>query len=698
MDLRTKLLLGVGIALLFAFSAVALFSVVSMQASYERLEIAETKDATATVMSALRTDMKSTYSTARDYSAWTATYRYAEGENPDWIRENMGPDFFSRFALDRVLIFNSTGSLIFSMQFNDTSLHIEPASGVFIDDIERFNIAKKTLESGNGSLGILETSAGPVLIASHPILTDDYQGPPAGSLHLSRQINAEYLADLQERTGTSISVIPAPELFSNASFASAAAQFASGEEIAVEPLDVRFITGYVPLVDQEPPADYYLAVTHPRTIYQTGMTGIATFLVSFAVAGICIILFTLVFFDRIVLSRLNTIIRSVKSRKAAEHISKEIVPEEEDELSQLAVTIDPVFTELAESREKMAESEERYRTLAESAQDLIFIIDRDDTVTYVNAFASRAFGLPKSEIIGKPRSRLFPGLVGEGQRRSLNHVLTTGEPLRIEGSLPLPAGEIWQETLLVPIRDLHGIITGVMGISRDLTKRKMAEDALVTAHKKLTLISTITRHDILNQLTALATYLELSRDYTDNDRAKNFIEKELQIAALINREINFTRDFEDVGAGTPVWHNVNATISGVNRTLMTGNVAVEIGFSDIEIYADSLLEKVFFNLIDNAIRYGGPGISVIRFSAQENAGSLIIRCEDNGVGIPPEDKVRIFDQGYGNHTGLGLFLCREILGITGLTITETGTFGSGARFDIIVPQGKWRHTGQDSAG
>jgi PAS domain S-box-containing protein len=698
MDLRTKLLLGIGIALIFAFSLVALFSAISMEASYKKLEAIEMEDAVATARSAIETDLKNSYSTVRDYSVWSDTYQFMEGENPDWLRENMGADFFSRFPLDRVLIFNRTGSLLFSMQYNDTALMIEPASGTYINDMERFNMAMNTLRSQNGSYGILEASTGPVIFASHPILMDNASSPAAGTLHLGRRINRDYLSELSERTGDTISIVSATEIADNATFSGVKAQFAAGKRVAVETAGSDFVTAYLPLADQEPPADYYLAVTSPRSIYQTGMSGITTFLVSIAIAGIFLTTFILVFVDRIILSRINTIIRSVKERGVDTGGEDTTVSQEEDELTLLAVSIDPVFTELAASREKIAESEERYRMLAESAQDIIFIIDRNDTVTYVNAFAAKAFGKPKSDIIGKPRFRLFPGLMGERQRQSLDRVISTGEAVKIEGSLPLPTGEIWQDTLLVPIRDTHGTITGVMGISRDLTMRKEAEDALANAHHKLTLISTITRHDILNQLTALASYLELSRDYAGNDTARDFIEKEQRIAALIDREINFTRDFEEVGAGVPVWHNVNATISGANRALLTGGVAVEIGFSDIEIYADSLLEKVFFNLIDNAIRYGGPGLSRVRFFAEERDGSLVIRCEDDGVGIRPDEKERIFDQGYGNHTGLGLFLCREILRITGITITETGTFGTGARFDIAVPPGKWRRTGQDTPG
>jgi signal transduction histidine kinase len=104
-----------------------------------------------------------------------------------------------------------------------------------------------------------------------------------------------------------------------------------------------------------------------------------------------------------------------------------------------------------------------------------------------------------------------------------------------------------------------------------------------------------------------------------------------------------------------------------------------------------MLEKVFSNLVDNSRRHG-EHVQHISFTRVPGSGdSVIIVYEDDGVGVPETDKERIFEKGFGNHTGLGLFLSREILAITGLTIRESGTPGRGARFEILVPQGKYRY-------
>ena len=112
--------------------------------------------------------------------------------------------------------------------------------------------------------------------------------------------------------------------------------------------------------------------------------------------------------------------------------------------------------------------------------------------------------------------------------------------------------------------------------------------------------------------------------------------------------------------------------------------------SDAEIYADPFFGRIFYNLIDNSKRHGGSVRSISIETEVIPEGDLIIRYRDDGIGIPPEEKNIIFDQGYGKNTGFGLFIIREILGITGLSIRETGTFRSGVLFEITVPKGAWR--------
>ena len=207
---------------------------------------------------------------------------------------------------------------------------------------------------------------------------------------------------------------------------------------------------------------------------------------------------------------------------------------------------------------------------------------------------------------------------------------------------------------------------------------------------KLNLLSSITRHDIVNQLMILKGFLVLLKQKTNNIDLIDYIDRSRKATLNIERQIIFTRDYQDMGVKAPVWQNIKNSIIGAKGALSMGNVSVEVEPPCPEVFADPLFEKVFYNLLDNSIKYGGDGLAVIRIQSRETENDLIITYEDNGAGIPDGDRGHLFERGYGKHSGFGLFLSREILSITGISIEETGTRGSGARFTIRVPRDMYR--------
>jgi PAS domain S-box-containing protein len=240
-------------------------------------------------------------------------------------------------------------------------------------------------------------------------------------------------------------------------------------------------------------------------------------------------------------------------------------------------------------------------------------------------------------------------------------------------------------------------------VAEDVTERKIFEMemhyhdselnryalALTQANKKLNLLSSITRHDILNQLTALVGYLDMIDKEPLDPKIRKYIDVEKRIAETIRKQIQFTKDYHEIGVQSPQWYDVKKTIETVTAHLALPRGILTIGIENLSIYADPLLEKVFYNLLENALRHG-KGVTRITFSSVRQSDSITIMCEDNGEGIPEEYKEAIFNREHFKNTGFGLFLSREILGITSLTIRETGEPGKGGRFEITVPQGYFR--------
>jgi PAS domain S-box-containing protein len=224
------------------------------------------------------------------------------------------------------------------------------------------------------------------------------------------------------------------------------------------------------------------------------------------------------------------------------------------------------------------------------------------------------------------------------------------------------------------------------GTHSDITELKGVEEALRETYRQLELLTSITRHDILNKVSTLLGYIKILEKKTSDPVLVEYIAKLAETAKAIRSQIEFTRIYEDLGTREPQWLEPGPIIAHLD---VPGTLSLRSDLKGYAIHTDPMLEKVFFNLLDNTVRHG-EHVTEVRVSASQKDGSLAIVWEDNGTGIPAEEKERIFGRGYGKNTGLGLFLSREILAITGITITEDGKPGSGARFTITVPGGAWR--------
>ncbi len=204
------------------------------------------------------------------------------------------------------------------------------------------------------------------------------------------------------------------------------------------------------------------------------------------------------------------------------------------------------------------------------------------------------------------------------------------------------------------------------------------------------LLSGITRHDINNQLSVQMGYLSMLGKKQPDATHNEYFHKVASAAERISAMIEFTKEYEEIGVHSPSWQNCRILVEKAAKHAPLGTVMVKNNISvEIEVFADPLVVKVFYNLMENAVRYGGK-ITFIRFSVEESGDGHLIICEDDGNGVVSEEKEKIFERGFGKNTGLGLFLSREILAITRITITEKGTPGKGARFEILVPKGTYR--------
>ena len=384
------------------------------------------------------------------------------------------------------------------------------------------------------------------------------------------------------------------------------------------------------------------------------------------------------------------------------------------------VTIGVVTSSLAKG---LVVEERKYRDIFENSQAGIFTFDLDTLkIRELNAKCARMLRFDRSELVGKDLREIFTDSAQyQSFTRDIRARPQTGD---LELHFSTSDGDIRQFILSASSSPDNVIICSVMDITerklaervihkarveleeriiertRELTRaneslvaeieeRKQFEEAIQLANKKLNTLSSITRHDILNQITAIVMYLALAEEQISDPEAIGHLKKIGQITQLIQKQIRFTRNYQFIGSRSPHWQLLSVTIDDAKKDLDMGTVRVEKDVGDLAIYADLLLDKVFYNLFENSLRHG-VNVTTCRVTYRREGDDLVILYEDNGVGIPAGVKEKIFRREYYRNTGYGMFLAKEILDTTGISIVETGEPGKGARFEIRVPEGAFR--------
>ena len=351
------------------------------------------------------------------------------------------------------------------------------------------------------------------------------------------------------------------------------------------------------------------------------------------------------------------------------------------------------ITERKLAEEALRMSEQKLSSILNDITDVVWSLSWPDmNFHYISPSAEKVYGRSLQEFIDKPS--LWAEITHPDDKQISDNAL---EQLQKSGSAERECRIVRPDGSIVWIHDKSKIIFDqndnpirVDGITSDITERKRVEEALNQANKKLTLLSSITRHDITNKLTVLQGYLAILKKKQPDPTLNDYFVKVSTAAQHISSMIQFTREYECVGVKAPAWQNCCTLVDTAAMQVTLGKVMMKNELpAGAEVFADPLIGKVCYNLMDNAVRYGGK-ITTIRFSVEEAGDDHLIVCEDNGDGVVAEEKEKIFERGFGKNTGLGLALSREILSITGITIKETGEPGKGARFEMAVPKGSYR--------
>jgi PAS domain S-box-containing protein len=336
----------------------------------------------------------------------------------------------------------------------------------------------------------------------------------------------------------------------------------------------------------------------------------------------------------------------------------------------------------------LIESESKFRALVENITEVIFTLNDQDLITYVSPAIKNLSGNDPSGLLGHSiqeyvyNDDIVP--FEKGLERNRRGVFEPFEFRFRTDNLSTRWVQVSGKTC--PGKDGGN---GFHGVIADIHERRRMEDSLRHANKQIILLTSITRHDILNGITKMRLSLDLAKNETNDEKILHFFEQQESIIATIQHQINFTRDYQNIGIRPPQWKDIADRFHAAAATVPLGKISVSVDIKNIEVFSDNLIERVFANLIENTLEHG-VRTTAIRFFSEQQGRDLILVYEDDGTGIPADEKELIFEHTRRGRISYGLFFSREVLAITGLSIKETGETGKGARFEILVPEGLYR--------
>ncbi len=344
--------------------------------------------------------------------------------------------------------------------------------------------------------------------------------------------------------------------------------------------------------------------------------------------------------------------------------------------------------EVEKKAAEMKRSEERYKSLVESAEDIIFSVDADGVFLSVNRYGAKFFEKSPDGILGRGVSDVLLPPDAEALLAKIREVFNTGQSSQITHKVNMGEHEYWLNTNLRGLFDEEGNIYAVLGISRDVTQRKKMEEASYHTEKLVSLgtLSAGVAHEINNPLGIILGFADLLLERTNADSEEHGLLKRIEAQGLkakrvVENLLSFSRYTEYREEAVDVNRCVATVLSVAENTMLLNKVDARLDLQSdlptVKGYAEEI-QQVFFNIVTNAVQAmkGGGTLSV---STRARDGRVEIRFSDTGHGIRKEHRPKVFDPLFttkkvGEGTGLGLSVSYGIVTKHGGTIDiETRT-------------------------
>ena len=495
MTLHRKTLITSCISI-FVLLAVVIFSANHiLLGGFTDVETRETQSSLNRATNAVENELSSLTAFLADWAEWDDSYEFIAGQSPEYIKKNLSAQTFQIQKLQLLVFLDSQRNVVFGTRFNPTSKGFIPLPNDLRQHFQPESPLLPDLNSDQATKGIIVLSDAPMLIAAHPVIDSERKLPPRGWLVVGRVIDETLRSQLAQTNLLSIQLQPASSTSLAPDFQKAAQQLSPQKSTLVTTLSENTIAGYALLSDLYGNPGVILRIDAPREAYLQGKRTVQYFILLMIGLGLLFTLLYLLMLEKTVLARLASLGRQVFQIGQQNQPSLRVSIPGNDEMSQLADSINRMLHSLEAAQNELRESEAATHALLAGMPDSLLRIDKDGLLLDYKTGRARVFAVPSKMFAGNSIVEAFPPRLAEKILNGVTQVLATDEPQWFEHETSVNKRPLYLEVRLTKAGDNEAL-----AVIRDLTEKRELEESLRFANIRDPLTSLLNREGWEQQL------------------------------------------------------------------------------------------------------------------------------------------------------------------------------------------------------
>lgn len=638
MKLRSRTLLLSGVIMLVLILVLLAISQFIFISNYGDIETRYSNHVLNDELSKFNYTVSAMDQTAQDWAQWDDAYSFVSGGNPGFVTNNLPSNIFKRLNLNLIMFIDNNGRIVYGQAYDlDTNKSMN-----LPQNLTNLNNNSPLLQHGdlNGLKGVVDFPEGPMILISRPIVNSHEEGPVKGTLIMGRYLTQDELNGMINIPNSTLSAVGYNDTGMSSDFSKVIPTLSNSSPQKVLILGSDSIAAYRLINDIYGNPAVVLKSEMSRSLYKTYINTIFYFIGSILLVGLVFIVTILYSLDRNVLQRLDLLISEILDIGKKGDLKRRVSISGEDELTDLAASINSSLMALLKSEKNLEESEKKYRSIFENTGTAMIIIEEDTTISLVNRTFERFLNLGKDEIEGE--MKWIDMIVPADKSRVKGYHIIRDEDNISSGIIPKNYEvmvRVGEDT-----RDFFATYDRIPGTKKslisliDITDRKKAEGLLKDSLKEKELLLREIHHRVKNSLQIISSLLSLqAAEMDDEDIVERYRESENRIhtIALIHESLYQSTDISSVNFKNYVdilmedmMHSYHAA-DRIKTTLKLGDYNLGL---ETAIPAGLIINELVSNALKHAFKDDEEGEIILSLDKIEDGYCLTIK--DNGVGLP----------------------------------------------------------------